>query len=240
MVFMIFISYSRKDEYLVHPLVHLLRASGQSVFIDVENIDYGYDWQSALGKAIKESDRFLLFWSKASLGSEYVRCEFETAIKTPSCKIVPVLLDNTPLPAVLSRFQGVGDLDFLMNAIAKQKILHRLSQFMRPILIFIPIPLLIILIKLFAKKTAEGFQAAAHSIDKSVTQSAVDPYPVQAQSDFSIIPFLFVLLLLFFGIWLFSKRYIKRLYSKASDEILKFKVATVSRPRKKRSIKKRK
>ncbi len=115
--FMIFISYSRKDASLVNPLVELLRASEQDVFVDFENIAYGSNWQASIENAIHECDRFLLFWSKSSMMSPYVKKEWQLVLENPKCCIIPILLDRTPLPKELEEFQGVTELEKLFKSI---------------------------------------------------------------------------------------------------------------------------
>lgn len=114
---MIFVSYSRKDASLVVPLTKLLRASGHEVFLDQENLNYGEDWKEQLGRAIGRADRFLLFWSRNTEASPYVAEEWKLALRTPGCKIVPILLDGTPLPPELQRFHGSADLAPLLKAL---------------------------------------------------------------------------------------------------------------------------
>ena len=101
---MLFMSYSRQDRSLVKPLVNLLRASGNEVFIDVEDLDYGENWKDQLDEAISRSSRFLLFWSKHSSRSDYVSAEWRMALDEKELPIVPVILDKTPLPLELVSF----------------------------------------------------------------------------------------------------------------------------------------
>ena len=122
---MIFVSYSRRDATVVMPLVRLLRASGQTVFVDQDDLAYGARWEEELAGAIAKSERFMLFWSRASRLSGPVKREIEVALATGGCRIVPVALDQSPLPAELAPFHGTTDLQFLMQAIRKQRITQR-------------------------------------------------------------------------------------------------------------------
>jgi hypothetical protein len=106
----IFISYSRDDRELVFPVVDVLRASGNHVFVDADNLEYGENWTTCLEDAIQDCERFLLFWSKSSRDSDFVQKEWQWALENESCTIVPVMLDSTPLPKELKRIQGTTKL----------------------------------------------------------------------------------------------------------------------------------
>ena len=82
---MLFISYATEDRSIVHPLTKLLRASGNEVFIDHEDLDYGSDWMDQLKTAISASTRLLLFWSKHSANSEFVEEEWTSALQAENC-----------------------------------------------------------------------------------------------------------------------------------------------------------
>ena len=105
----VFISYSRVNGDVVTIAAKLLRAGGATVFQDVVDIEYGSDWQEALAKAIRQCERVLVFWSLAASTSEWVEREWRMALRAGK-RIVPMLLDKTPLPAELSRFNGMPEL----------------------------------------------------------------------------------------------------------------------------------
>jgi hypothetical protein len=123
---LVFISYSRENDNLVLPLVSLLRASGQNVFISFQNLEYGADRKAQIAEAIRGSKRFLLFWSKSSQVSSFVREECELALATPRCGVVPVVLDRTPLPPELERFHGTADLAPLFQTLRRSVWMRRL------------------------------------------------------------------------------------------------------------------
>jgi serine/threonine protein kinase len=118
---LVFISYSREHEDLVLPLVSLLRASGQKVFVDVQDLQYGEDRKAQVVEAVRRARRFLLFWSKSSLSSPPVREQWELALATPGCGVVPVTLDRTSLPPELACFHGTGDLAPLFETLRRRK-----------------------------------------------------------------------------------------------------------------------
>jgi hypothetical protein len=121
----IFLSYSRSDKSLVAPLARLLRASGHKVFMDQDDLIAGGDWKCQIEQAIKQSDRFLLFWSKSTKPSPFVTEEWRLALEKPGCIIVPILLDRTPLPQELHRFHGTEDLQPMFQSLLRIRMLKR-------------------------------------------------------------------------------------------------------------------
>src|SRR5215469_1754475 len=98
--FDLFISYSREDRDRVLPLVEALRAFDYRVFFDQESIKVGDVWKKRLETEIRRSRALILCWSAAAKASEFVHFEY---IKAGSLgrKVLPWLLDDTPLPAML-------------------------------------------------------------------------------------------------------------------------------------------
>lgn len=111
----VFISYSRGDKYLVLPLIALLRCAGLNVFVDVDNIEYGLDWKEAILQAVEAADRMILMWSESASKSEWVLWETSEATKQEKL-IVPVMLDDTPLPPTLKNRHGCSDLEPLVSS----------------------------------------------------------------------------------------------------------------------------
>jgi hypothetical protein len=107
----LFISYSHEDSGSVHPLVRLLQAAGVDVFIDVESVEYGKPWEFELEEAIRNAGRIFVFWSKNAAQSQYVKREYSLAIQIGSVRIIPIPLDNTPLPRELAQFQAYTKLN---------------------------------------------------------------------------------------------------------------------------------
>ncbi len=113
----VFISYARADSELVTVAANLLRAGGAKVFMDVRDIDYGDDWKAVLIAKIHEVERVLVFWSKKAAISEWVKREWELALELGK-RLVPVPLDDTPLPHRMARFQALKDLAPLFEFVA--------------------------------------------------------------------------------------------------------------------------
>jgi hypothetical protein len=111
----VFISYARLDQPLVARAVEFLRAGGLHVFVDSQSIAYGTDWRQALGEAIENAERVMLFWTAAAAASRWVTREWQLALKRGK-KVVPTLLDDTPLPPALARLHAVTTLRGLFPA----------------------------------------------------------------------------------------------------------------------------
>lgn len=115
----VFLSYSREDLPLIEPLeAQLKKHSEISIWRDQEKIYGGQKWPKVLGEAISDRDVFLLAWSKNSAASHFVEFEWCTAIALKK-KIVPCLLDGTPLAPSLKTFHAntVNDTAGLLTAL---------------------------------------------------------------------------------------------------------------------------
>ena len=102
----IFVSYSRRDSALVTPVVALLRASEALVFRDADGLKPGKRWREQLSTAIEESKIVLVFWCHHAHDSEEVCKEYAAAISLKK-DVLPVLIDETPLPPELAEYQCI-------------------------------------------------------------------------------------------------------------------------------------
>lgn len=123
-----FISYSRTDAACVRPLVDALVRRERKVFFDVESIGVGDKWKSRLEFAIRDSRALILCWSAAAKQSEYVAFEYARAEGLKK-KVMPWLLDPTPLPVMLEvQAIAISDPDSAASIVLKQlgwSLLHR-------------------------------------------------------------------------------------------------------------------
>jgi hypothetical protein len=102
----VFVSYSHQDLDLVQPVVSMLRGFVGLVFHDVTGIKPGSIWEAEIGKALASTELVVLFWCTHSARSAQVKHEYETALSGAK-DILPILLDSTPLPTELRKFQWV-------------------------------------------------------------------------------------------------------------------------------------
>lgn len=101
-----FASYSTADRRLVEPIVRILRTTKAAVFLAHDSITPGEKWEEVLAQRLKSADTLVLFWSRNAQESEWVTTEWKTAARTGK-RILPVLIDQTPLPAPLATFQWI-------------------------------------------------------------------------------------------------------------------------------------
>jgi hypothetical protein len=114
----IFVSYSHVDRRMVSPITELIRVTGIPVFRDEDSIQPGKKWRLAITESISACRTVLVFWSVASSDSKAVEGEYRSAIDQGK-DIVPVLLDDTPLSAVLSEYQWIDLRPVLKEAISR-------------------------------------------------------------------------------------------------------------------------
>lgn len=117
------ISYSRVDQPQVRALVSLLTASlrdvERAVFWD-EQFDPGEPWFEQLKAHIDASPQLFVFWCAHARTSPEVRREFRYALEKKK-RVVPVLLDDTPLADELAAIHGID----LRSAVRHGQAPHR-------------------------------------------------------------------------------------------------------------------
>jgi hypothetical protein len=103
----IFVSYSHEDRKVVLPLIETQDDLKSSVFIDITHTPAGTNWEEYHEYKICYADRSILCWSRnASMSSEVER-EWRLAFNA-NVRIIPVLLDSTPLPAELKHIHAIS------------------------------------------------------------------------------------------------------------------------------------
>lgn len=90
----IFISYSRKDTYIVNQFVDRFRNAGFVVWIDEKGIESGEAFKRVITQAIMDSQVFVFFSSEASNKSEWTAKEIGIAAHLHK-HIIPVKLDDS-------------------------------------------------------------------------------------------------------------------------------------------------
>lgn len=108
---MAFLSYSRKDKQTAITLRDDLAFRGISVWMDLQDIPLGAAWASEIEAAITDCECFLLLMTPASLESEYVKYEYEFAMKRQK-KIIPLLLASCDIPPALQPIQYLDLRDY--------------------------------------------------------------------------------------------------------------------------------
>jgi len=98
----VFISYSRKEFYFAEHLATLLKSKyGLEAWFDIHELQVGMDWSISIQQALEGCDALVLIASRASLGSPYVRVEWEAVLKANKPVIV-VFFEAVDLPPELA------------------------------------------------------------------------------------------------------------------------------------------
>jgi DNA polymerase III delta prime subunit len=132
--FQIFISYAREDAQAASQLAEWLRRAGYITWVDRENLLPGERWDWAITKALRESAAVIICWSSHSISKRgFLQKEIKIALEradeklTDDLYILPVRLDECPMPDGLSRFQWV-DLFGENTLEARDKLLRALEE----------------------------------------------------------------------------------------------------------------
>jgi len=94
----IFASYSHKDVQVVEEFERYAAALGDSYLRDWVHLRAGEVWSDRLGEMIDEADVFQLFWSRNSMGSPFVKQEWEHALALGRPHFVRPCYWEEPLP----------------------------------------------------------------------------------------------------------------------------------------------
>jgi len=100
-----FLSYSRNDEAFAVELAKQLQERQWEVWRDQDCLRAGDRWPKQLGEAIAARLFFVLLWSAAAAGSDFVELEWTIAVSMKR-RIGILALDKTALPPTLSPYEA--------------------------------------------------------------------------------------------------------------------------------------
>lgn len=118
----LFLSYNSADEPYVRKLAAALTVTGAHVWFDEWTIRPGDSIPGAIDQGLLAFNTFVLVWSKSASESRWVQTEMEAAItrwvKEATIRMIPVVLDKTPVPLLLRsiRYVDGSDGDYLRVA----------------------------------------------------------------------------------------------------------------------------
>lgn len=122
----IFLSYARPDAQAVDRIARDLRSQGVEVWMDRQDLVAGDEWLPQIETAISRAEFMLVFISKSSLRSRWVKREYEAAFesqaKAGGTRLIPVLLEQVQLPSFLTEIQYV---DFTQSYFEGMQLLLR-------------------------------------------------------------------------------------------------------------------
>lgn len=103
----IFISYTRADgSDLAQMLKQGLEELGYEVFLDIDDIPGGRDWEHYLKAEVARSDILLALVTPESKDSKYVFVEYEQA-RDQRKAVIPLVMGKTPLPGYLHQWNAI-------------------------------------------------------------------------------------------------------------------------------------
>jgi hypothetical protein len=94
----IFASYSHRDAAVVKQFEDYARGFGDRYMRDVIDLRAGEEWDTRLTELIESADVFQLFWSWNSMGSPFVRSEWEHALKVNRAHFIRPVYWEQPFP----------------------------------------------------------------------------------------------------------------------------------------------
>lgn len=101
----VFISYNKKDEEIATDIAVFLKVKDIKVWFDEWEILAGDSIIEEIESGLKECTHFIIIWSVNSAKSNWVRKELKSilceAIRIGIPRIIPVIIDKTPLPKLL-------------------------------------------------------------------------------------------------------------------------------------------
>jgi hypothetical protein len=108
--FDVFISYKSQDEHSARAIRDALQRRGVSVWLDSDQIRPGDRFVAALESGIETSGVLALLATPASVTSGWVQDEYHRALALANAgelRLIPILLEDTPLPGFLSSRQHI-------------------------------------------------------------------------------------------------------------------------------------
>ena len=111
----IFLSHNAKDKGGVRQIAAAIAVTGARVWFDEWEIRPGDSIPGAIEQGLTQFNLFALAWSRAAAKSQWVQTEMDAAVSRwvddSTIRIVPVILDRTPLPTLLSPLRFVEAID---------------------------------------------------------------------------------------------------------------------------------
>jgi hypothetical protein len=106
----VFISHSHKDRHKAVALQKVLEEQKAQTFLDQDRIDAADDLPARVREGIDWCDSMLLLWSASAASSSWVQLEWDMAYDQRK-KIIPYVLDSSPLPGALENLVYVESSD---------------------------------------------------------------------------------------------------------------------------------
>ena len=106
----VFISHNKADAASARLLATALVEYGIDVWFDEWDVRPGDSITAGIEEGLSSADTFVVFWSKYAATSQWVGMELRASLRKRvgdgTLRIVPVLVDDTPLPVLLADYRG--------------------------------------------------------------------------------------------------------------------------------------
>ena len=107
----VFISHSSDNKLIADKLANDLRTRRLTVWIDTENLKYGFPWREAIEEALKDSKAIVLMLDEKNKKNSYEQDEWSMVLEAtwadPNKRIIPLLLGNAKIPSFLYDYQAI-------------------------------------------------------------------------------------------------------------------------------------
>lgn len=104
-------SHNHAQKALARLLAMTLTSLGEGVWLDDWEIASGESLTQRVAAGLGSADVFIVLWSQEASKSEWVRLEVDTYVQRiatdSSLRLVPIMLDDTPLSKVISDYKGI-------------------------------------------------------------------------------------------------------------------------------------
>ena len=128
--FQLFLCYAHSDREVVHNLYRSMKDDGINIWLDLENLQPGQDWQQEICKAILKSDAIIVCLSREfnkQHGYRYeelkIALEKANLLEPSDVFIIPVRLEKCDMPESLSHLHRVD----LFEATGYKKLIRALK-----------------------------------------------------------------------------------------------------------------
>ncbi len=106
----VFLSHNSKDKAFARALARRLRAHGADVWFDEWEIAPGQSILERLESGLETSDAFTVLWSQNARQSPWVGAELRAYLRrridNATLRVIPIQLDDSPLPVLLRDYCG--------------------------------------------------------------------------------------------------------------------------------------
>lgn len=106
----VFLSHAREDADAVERVIAELQGAGITTLRTDQWVEPGEEWEAAIGRAIDSANAMIVFWSQASIRSNFV--VQEATLGMDRDMLIPVLLDDSTPPVEFRQLHAISLADW--------------------------------------------------------------------------------------------------------------------------------